>query len=653
MNYKDSNAERMLELAGAVCNQTASLDETAELNVIIREDLDLCQRYLQYCQIHIALRMELRADRAAESVCRQTQELSASPAAVPTLVVPEIVASSAPRYAVLGNIINGTIGFFSHEVPFSLLIATVITCLGLWAGSNIYVTHHQQLTGISPSSKATLSEPMDDRKVVGRITGMIDCKGHLKGLKNRDRGSEIAKNQQSLIVLGDMFTLNSGLVEITYNSGAKVILQAPVTYKVDSPDGGFLSDGKLTARLEKRGAKEVASGQWPVASESDAKSQNPEIPKSPIPNPQSLIPNPLLSPAPRPQSPAPTFAVRTPTATITDLGTEFGVCVQKNSAVEVQVFQGSVEVTRSGRNADGTPVVFPKQRITAGGAYYFAKDEVGKPLAPSLRTFFLRQLSTPDATRRLRLGLVAYWAFDDAANLGKNSMNGGDLDPVDSPEFCTEGILGGSLKLFGRTRNSIMLFRDGRGVPAGVPIGKSACSVSAWLRPDGLGESGRKMGILGWGDWKTMRANVYVIGQMSSNDYAQNYWVNNDERDVYAFVDKETFSQGWHHVVCTYDKGLCRIFVDGQWRGSRGSSIRPDFGANNFAIGRGWFLNSPGEVFDGSLDEIAIWNRELSDDDIHQLYNEGRGINPVPMTNRAPASQSGSVQQSKEETTMK
>ena len=34
-------------------------------------------------------------------------------------------------------------------------------------------------------------------------------------------------------------------MEITYDTGAKVILQGPATYEVDSTNGGFLSLGKL------------------------------------------------------------------------------------------------------------------------------------------------------------------------------------------------------------------------------------------------------------------------------------------------------------------------------------------------------------------------------------------------------------------------
>jgi hypothetical protein len=53
-----------------------------------------------------------------------------------------------------------------------------------------------------------------------------------------------------LIHLGDKSALASGLLEITYDTGAKVIPQGFCTYEVESPVGGFLSIGKLMVRVE-------------------------------------------------------------------------------------------------------------------------------------------------------------------------------------------------------------------------------------------------------------------------------------------------------------------------------------------------------------------------------------------------------------------
>ena len=83
-------------------------------------------------------------------------------------------------------------------------------------------------------------------------------------------------------------------------------------------------------RREERG-EGVASGQWPVASNS---------------NPQSPIPNPSVSDLPSPLSSllSPLFSIRTPTAVVTDLGTEFGVEVEQSGASRAQVFRGKVEI---------------------------------------------------------------------------------------------------------------------------------------------------------------------------------------------------------------------------------------------------------------------------------------------------------------------
>ena len=58
-------------------------------------------------------------------------------------------------------------------------------------------------------------------------------------------------NGGSRVSLGQKFDLASGLMEITYDTGAKVILQGPVTYSVEA-NGGYLAVGKLTGKLEKK-----------------------------------------------------------------------------------------------------------------------------------------------------------------------------------------------------------------------------------------------------------------------------------------------------------------------------------------------------------------------------------------------------------------
>jgi len=252
--------------------------------------------------------------------------------------------------------------YTSHPFVFSNLFALLVVglgALGAWF-YQIDIPHQVAQTDRQsvPSRNIAESEKFE---IVGRITGMVDVKW-------ADVNTSTERNNN--VPLGRKYALSSGLMEITYDTGARVILQGPCTYQVDSRAGGYLSIGKLTARLEKKGSAKVASeersgvrdqgsgkvasGQWSVASETNPKSQ---ITKSQISNPQSLIPNPL-------SSPASVFAVRTPTATVTDLGTEFGVEVDSQGITTSYVFQGSIQMQLTAKDASigGHSVILRKDQ---------------------------------------------------------------------------------------------------------------------------------------------------------------------------------------------------------------------------------------------------------------------------------------------------
>ena len=157
-----------------------------------------------------------------------------------------------PLPTFLTTALHGTVGYFPEGMPLAYLVATVMTGLGLLIGSLIPASHPEQVARQSASLPSPLS-PLPS--VVGRITGMADCKWET------DPKTQGPKIPRPSCPSATIFALASGLMEITYDTGAKVILQGPVTYEVES-NGGYLAVGKLTGKLEKK----VASGQWPVVS---------------------------------------------------------------------------------------------------------------------------------------------------------------------------------------------------------------------------------------------------------------------------------------------------------------------------------------------------------------------------------------------------
>ena len=213
-----------------------------------------------------------------------------------------LVAANSSQPSPFANVFSGafptTLGHLLSGWPMAYLIAIVMTAIGLLVCAHTYISSPTQIVGPlrSETERHTTPAGGNERRVIGRITGMVDCVWEHSDQKAPK--SEI-RNLRYPVRLGDRLNIRSGLLEITYDTGASVILQGPVTYEVESATGGYLAVGKLTARLEKK-AKSIS-----------------------------------LSPL---------FAVRTPTAIVTDLGTEFGVEVDKKGSTKSHVFRGLIEV---------------------------------------------------------------------------------------------------------------------------------------------------------------------------------------------------------------------------------------------------------------------------------------------------------------------
>jgi hypothetical protein len=75
----------------------------------------------------------------------------------------------------------------------------------------------------------------------------------------------------------------------------------------------------------------------------------------------------------------------------------------------------------------------------------------------------------------------------------------------------------------------------------------------------------------------------------------------------------------WQHLVGVYDSGAgqLRLYVDGRRAGTAAFSSGWAAGGS-FAVGRGLF-NGPTDWFAGSIDQVRVWNRALSDSDVSAL----------------------------------
>ena len=152
--------------------------------------------------------------------------------------VSDASVESPATSGILGSAVHGKIGYFSQMGPISFLITMsilLVTGIVAWDWWN----------GRLPVARQVAQRQQEHevkREFVGRITNMIDCKWV---------DPKTAPIGPVAVLLGCKYALYSGLLEITYDSGTKVILEGPVDYEVDSRNSGLLVNGKVTAKLEK------------------------------------------------------------------------------------------------------------------------------------------------------------------------------------------------------------------------------------------------------------------------------------------------------------------------------------------------------------------------------------------------------------------
>jgi hypothetical protein len=507
----------------------------------------------------------------------------------------------------------------------------VLLGIGLRIGSLVHTSGPEQV--VKNSLPSTSSVPGAKAELVGQITGVVDCQW---------ADPRTAVSDGDGVPLGQKFALASGYLEITYQSGARVILQGPCAYDVESKTGGFLSLGKLTARV---GKKEAASGSKGERSANLSRSQGrmePTVSLALRPSPgKSEIRN-LKSEISNPQSPTlnPLFSIRTPTAVVNDLGTEFGVEVGKDQQAVVEVFQGRVSLVPSaGRDSHKEPML-----VTAGQTVHLSADGSRMTGPPQPGSRFVRVGNLPTVVKQYRKelsyqrwrkysewlrrdpDLVVYYTFDNQAAAPERVLNWaksaggrhigalGSGRPGTMPAWTSGRWPGkGALAFDGRKLNCVV-------VPHDQTLNLTqAITIAAWVKPDypeqvshllNKVESGRTTYNFVWlGKSPALRPEQALYFDWGFGPRILNGALPTVSR--------------WTHVAVSCDARRMTLYVDGQ-----GTVLDWQPGMATVATNADVVIGKPSwsdsEAFTGLMDELAIFRRALSDEEIRRMAAIGK-----------------------------
>ena len=121
----------------------------------------------------------------------------------------------------------------------------------------------------------------------------------------------------------------------------------------------------------------------------------------------------------------------------------------------------------------------------------------------------------------------------------------------------------------------------------------------------------------------------YYGWELFSTAGVVNFWIyNGTVTPVILQVFSASFSiNTWYHVlVVRKGSTSTKIYIDGILRGSNTSTINPVYHTtNNANIGAYNSSGVYGGFFQGKIDELNAWNKELTSTEITDLYNTGTG----------------------------
>ena len=364
------------------------------------------------------------------------------------------------------------------------------------------------------------------------------------------------------------YQLDEGLVQITFASGVEVVIEAPASFELHSPEFMILNEGRLAANVTPEGVG---------------------------------------------------FTVETPDAEVVDHGTEFAIEVVGKHSSEVHVFKGEVEVHPRQQDTSVDPV-----RLVTNQATRIDHSTL-IPLGISVDDQrFLRSLDEPEPTysgnirQLLPLAYYRMAVIDDGCTLkdaAKGHQNTASVVKGDTRrQPFAPGRIGSSLRLDGPRKGGYAQISSGLELPT------AEFTIMAWIRTRTLPRNAVLVSDRDLSGDATLRFGL--VG-----DHGHLGLTLADGKRLLQIVDSSPLPlEDWTHVAVVKTTEDLQLYRNGALVSSvplDGFQAQPH---NALSIGgtpgefSGTKRNRRSGFWHGRIDELAFFGSALTSEQIENLF---------------------------------
>jgi len=225
------------------------------------------------------------------------------------------------------------------------------------------------------------------------------------------------------------------------------------------------------------------------------------------------------------------------------------------------------------------------------------------------------------ASNGLLTDLESYYKLDEASGTIQDSHGSND-GTNNGATYGATGIINDALDFDGtndRVSMGNVLSFDAR---------SEALSASAWIKCNNFSS---QMDIINKQNATTPYTGLAIRVR---TDAQINFLLRGSDSPLSNVIERDTdttISTGsWYHIVCTHDgsgdaSGMT-IYINGSSQAVTTLYDNLTTTTENTADFQIGARGTAGGFFDGIIDEVGIWSRELSSTDVANLYNSGSGL---------------------------